>query len=229
MSNRGKPIRVDFFYNSDKSFVKYTDSELMRLLKNEMIYIPINADKKLSKIYVSQHAWERWNTRVNLDIPSKEELVNYLHESLTLGRIKFLNNDFGLLNNDIVFHYYPGVKECKISSFYGRISEFPALAEINSLYRFMDIKTDGIHLDVNKERIKELKIWPIPICNLRYQGSTSHYMFEVYEAENGLIGCLLNSRNNSRYCWKLDDPNVPLSKSTITAIKIFKGTYGVPI
>lgn len=223
MKKRGKPIQVDYFYKFDQPFYRYPVQELYMLLHNDHQYTaPVTLPYE--EVTVSHHAWERWCNRVSSSLQEHSQLQTYIQESLLLGRIRFLNDKFGLLNNDIVFYYLAGDHHLKINSFYGRINETPALANIDMLHRVIDVHQDKINLEVNQKQLDQAKILPLPICNIRYQGETAAYMFEVYETTEGRIGYVIQKDTNKRTYWKLDDPKVSLSKSIITALKIYNGT-----
>lgn len=116
--------------------------------------------KKIKRVYVDPHAWERWNERVGPSI-KKNELIELIRtiffdfpERIS---IESESSDLASIDNDIIFGFKIKNNSIKINTFYGRKSVNNLLNDIDSLRIFNKNQNDKIKLDVDKTVLNQMK------------------------------------------------------------------------
>lgn len=104
---------------------------------------------RIKKIAFSNHAVERWNQRVG-PRANKYSLNALLLDLLRLKRIRFIDHDMAIIDNEIVFYYtYNGTDTSTIviQTFIGRISLKPLITNkeyVQNRYVFLDVAASVI-------------------------------------------------------------------------------------
>lgn len=226
-ARKGKPILIKNKFITDESMISIGIDDLKPLLMSKVPSSFTNFQnqklKDITSISITSHAWERWNERVTKIIPTFEQLQLYLTSCIIhLGRVRFLNPIFASIDEDIIFHYETKDHQLFIISFYGRITNKPGLSDVNLLLEFLGKKEDRLSLFVPKDQLINSIILPIPSHHLIFAGTMSTYELNVYRCPDGVICHLINPTNHQYTIWNLNDPDVKLSKSTITALKYLR-------
>lgn len=116
--------------------------------------------KKIKRVYVDPHAWERWNERVGPFIKKKEliELIRTIFfEFPERISIESESSDLASIDNDIIFGFKIKNNSIKINTFYGRKSVNNLLNDIDSLRIFNKNQNDKIKLEIDKSILDEMK------------------------------------------------------------------------
>lgn len=104
---------------------------------------------RIKKIAFSNHAVERWNERVG-PRANKFSLNALLLDLLRLKRIRFINHDMAIIDDDIMFYYTYNGKDTStivIQTFIGRISLKPLITNreyVENRYVFLDVPASVI-------------------------------------------------------------------------------------
>lgn len=116
--------------------------------------------KKIKRVYVDPHAWERWNERVGPSI-KKNELIELIRtiffdfpERIS---IESESSDLASIDNDIIFGFKIKNNSIKINTFYGRKSVNNLLNDIDSLRIFNKNQNDKIKLDIDKDTLNKMR------------------------------------------------------------------------
>lgn len=107
----------------------------------------------IERIVLTDHAEGRWNERVG-PYARKAQLNRLLTDLHNLGRIRYYE-DFGVIDNEIVFHFSIEHKRNKVAiiqTFLGRISLKPLLEDVKN------IRNRYVYLHVEPEVLKEQKL-----------------------------------------------------------------------
>lgn len=149
----------------------------------------LHQEHSFSSVFISEHAHARWNERVGPKIEYETlcQMMNVL--ILELHRVEFINHQFALIDDEIVFIYEKDVKnnQLLILTFYGRISVLPFLMNIEALRKF-NLKNDElINLKVADRIVVEQKFPIIPCEILRFDERRNSFLLEKYKGENGFF------------------------------------------
>lgn len=214
-THRSETVNLDFVEN-------YVKSLNINQVRNRRII----ERSGIKRIHLTYHARQRWNTRVGPTTISDDELTDLISIlCLQLGRVALLSKDVGLIDNDIIFIYEQSEDQMNILTFYGRVSQRPALADVNQLKLFNYKELDEVNFELHQEELRFQILPPIPYKRLIYNGSFSHYCLDVYDNGRGdtLFHLAENSpKSDSDTFFRLGDDELTLSKSTITALKYLR-------
>lgn len=139
--------------------------------------------KKLKKVYVDPHAWERWNERVGPPI-QKNDLINLIRTIILQFperiRIESDTSDLASIDGDIIFGFKIKDNSIKINTFYGRKSLNNLLHDIDSLRIFNKNQNDKINLEMDEKVLRTMKKPLIPSKYIQfnvYKKELNKYMF----------------------------------------------------
>lgn len=107
----------------------------------------------IERIVLTDHAEDRWNERIG-PYARKAQLNRLLTDLHNLGRIRYYQ-DFGVIDNEIVFHFSIEHKRNKVAiiqTFLGRISLKPLLEDVEN------IRNRYVYLYVEPEILQKQKL-----------------------------------------------------------------------
>lgn len=203
-------------------------------IENVEVYIKAldtNCDRNLriiekigcKRLRITNHARKRWDTRVGPSNISDMDLTELLSNMcFRLGRIELLTKDCGLIDNDIVFIYEQEEDQLNIITFYGRMSQRPALSDIKQLKLFKYRELDEANFELEKDELDAQILPPIPFKRVIYKGNFIMYQLDAYDNGKNTVFHLIESspKNQSETFFRLDDKNIKITKSTITALRM---------
>lgn len=179
----------------------------------------------IKRLRLTNHARKRWDTRVGPSNISDAELTELLSNMcFRLGRIELLSKDCGLFDNDIVFFYEQEEDQMNIITFYGRTSQRPALSDVKQLKLFNYRELDEVKFELQKDELDARILPPIPYKRIVYKGTFVIYRLDAYDNMKNTLFHLVESspKNKSETFFRLDDDNIQISKSTVTALRMMK-------
>jgi len=147
-------------------------------------------------VKVTNHALERWNTRVGPYMQTKKELANYLtiilaakvkrYEMLQEPNKKF-ENYLIEIENEIVGAFIIDKGEIAFTTFFGRLSKVPALANWYFLQHFNLKKGrlnnrihDHVKLEFPIEQLMNENLPAAPVAEWFINGNRTNYIVEKY-------------------------------------------------
>jgi len=175
-------------------------------------------------IVVTDHAYKRWNERVSTKLEINQ-LTSTLQNLLYMGRIDLLENNLGVIDDEIVFIYDNSHKHSLvIKTFYGRISQVKSLANFNSLRAFNSNQSDHIDISLSTELLGSLIAMPLPYKRIVFQGTVKEYILEEYKNEERSLFILLSKDAAGTTIRKFysDHPAILLEHSVRRALMILK-------
>lgn len=140
--------------------------------------------KRTTGIEVNDHGWERWNERIgpNASLEEINKRIQTIYREPE--RVIFLSHEFGMIDNDIVFTYTQNKKTLVITTFYGRISLQPALADIDYLKYFNERYQEKLGLLEDENVLAQQLMPPVPKVDMSYRGRWTEYKIEEYALDN---------------------------------------------
>ena len=198
---------------------EYSDYENQKLVQLEGALIGI-------------HPYQRWNERVG-PITSFDELQFTIDTIVKVNpnRLYLINDEWALLDDDILFVYTIQDKILRIVSFYGRISCNPALNNIRKLKTFCFINGESINLSLTNAELKKQHMPIIPQEITKLSGRRTFYIVEKYYVQDTpqpYYVCYQldkTTRNKSRFIINTAKPTqIGVCKSILQLLYIF-GEY----
>lgn len=133
-------------------------------------------------IHITNHVLERWNTRVGPTIEFKGTLRHLFLKLKSIGGLSKINDEFGLIDNDILFTYKEEANIILITSIYGRKKLNPLLGRIKEISMYRKRFGEGIELIQDKDVLKKQVLPPLPraqkhlvIDNIKYDIQSYYY------------------------------------------------------
>ncbi|WP_182102453.1 hypothetical protein [Niallia taxi] len=181
--------------------------------------------KRMPSIEVNDHGWERWNERIGPHA-SLDEINNRIQALYREPeRIVFLSHEFGMIDNEIVFTYMQKKKTVVITTFYGRISLQPALADIDYLKYFNERYQEKLGLFEDNEVLSRQLMPPVPKVDMSYRGRWTEYKIEEYALDNNekvvVIINLGGKASEPGFILVDEDQGGKIGKSGKKALKLF--------
>ncbi|UHA61425.1 hypothetical protein KDJ21_007140 [Metabacillus litoralis] len=139
------------------------ESTHIELFKNIMQYRVENKKNWVIRdIHITNHVLERWNTRVGPTIEYKSTLRHIFLKLKGIGGLSKINDEFGLIDNDILFTYRAERDIILITSIYGRKKLNPLLGRIKEITMHRKRYGDGIDLTQDYDVLKQQVLPPLP-------------------------------------------------------------------
>lgn len=163
--------------------------------------------KTINEVKVSYHAYERWNDRVGPHVDGKEYIQRLFQKLIEEPeRIILISDDFGIVDNDILFTFEMKDGLFFITTFYGRISLHPALSDIHYIKKWQSHSNERLDLKMSDDLLKKQSL---PIVSNKYvyfSGKNHEYKIEEYRMENEVRTFLLvvKSVDHRLYVKELD-------------------------
>lgn len=220
-------MEVLFFTKNDKKIEKLETTYLKEQMEKRVKGLnatQVKFKKKQFEIRLRDHAHKRWNERIGPKISYKS--LYYIIKRLFQepDRIIFLDKDFGLIDNDILFTYYKKRNIIHVTTFYGRVQKRPYLANLVEIRKWNARNKDAISLKLSDE---ELLLENLPLIAEKcvyFEDKGKKYKVEEFYNEKG---------EKKKYLWYLDgNPKVAykeysdkqrLPKFVNIALKEFNG------
>lgn len=142
-------IKLEYFYIHSKGRL----IRMFEKVKGMITSLTEEVIGNIERIVLTDHAENRWNERVG-PYARKSQLNRMLTNLHNLGRIRYYE-DFGVVDNEIVFHFSIEHKRNKVAivqTFLGRISLKPLLEDVKN------IRNRYVYLFVEPEILQEQRI-----------------------------------------------------------------------
>lgn len=140
------------------------------------------------QIVLKDHAFQRWGQRVGRS--NNKTLLEYKIHILysLLDRVELLSPEFGLIDKEILFTYKRENNKIIISTFYGRLSQNPALYHFDAMRNYNLQQDEYIDLSLDQSTLSNLVNPPIPTQRMIFKGNRTRYMIDKYsDAERSVL------------------------------------------
>ncbi|MBH0164083.1 hypothetical protein IHV12_04105 [Fictibacillus sp. 7GRE50] len=136
--------------------------------------------KKVGGIYLTHHAFYRWNERIGPIMTL--QALNLMFASLweEPDRLILVDQEIGTLDQDIVFTYELDRGQLVITTFYGRMSLYPALQGMTNGQRLKLPQNDMLDLKISKQLLQNQLPPQLPYVTLIFSGKRFMYKIEQY-------------------------------------------------
>ncbi|MCY9666445.1 hypothetical protein M5X11_15990 [Paenibacillus alginolyticus] len=179
----------------------------------------------IKQIRLTNHARQRWDSRVGPTNVSNGDLMELISTMcFRLGRIELLSKDCGLIDNDIVFFYEKVEDQMNIITFYGRMSQRPALADVKQLKLFNYRELDDVNFELQSDELDVQILPPIPYKRMVYKGTFVLYCLDAYDNQKEVVFHLTETspKSTNDIVFRIEDEGIKHSKSTITALRMMR-------
>jgi hypothetical protein len=166
-------------------------------------------------VYITEHAFLRWNERVGPQYSEAKELEILLNSILSLPfRITWLNPTVGIIDSDIIFISEIINNIVIIKTFYGRKSLNPSLNQFETLRNYNSYEDEKVNLSLPPEILNKQLPPPIPIEIIRFSGRTIEYCLEHYITDENrpffYLKHIKDSRLQETNAVNITEPKQPL-------------------
>jgi hypothetical protein len=136
--------------------------------------------KRVTGIHLTHHAFFRWNERIG-PIMTLEGL-NLMFTSLweEPDRLILVDKEIGTLDQDIVFTYEMDQEQLVITTFYGRMTHYPALQSMTIGQRIKLPQNDMLDLKIPNKLLLEQLPPHLPCNTITFSGKKYMYKIEQY-------------------------------------------------
>jgi hypothetical protein len=139
------------------------------------------------KFQIVNHAFPRWNTRVGPVINDISRLAETISVAHAQRRVKlYYKQCIGVIDDDILFTFETKGKKDTIiiTTFYGRVSFVPYLADFEMFRKYNKKSNDTVRLE---QPIEELNKQSLVIQKeiMHFQGDYQKYVLEKFESREG--------------------------------------------
>lgn len=205
-------------YTAKHSFKKRWGKMNLKQMKNT-----VERKRNIREFDVEDHATKRWNERIG-PIVEHHELKDHLSRLfLEPDRFLFLNHEFGLIDNDILFTYFVHKKRITMTTFYGRISDRPYLLDLNTIRTWNKHSKDKINLSLSQSELNQQTLPPLAGQTVFFNDHNREYKLETYYDSFGKKhSFLLFLEGNEQICFKEYSEEDTLPKFAYKALKMMK-------
>jgi hypothetical protein len=168
----------DFIYGQD--VLKKLVNLRLKGYSQRHRYYHSHCKKKVEGIFLSHHAYYRWNERIGPIMTL--QALNLMFSSLweEPDRLILVDQEIGTLDQDIVFTYEIDRGQLVITTFYGRMTLYPALQSMTIGQRLRLPQNDMLDLKIPNQLLQEQLPPHLPYVTLTFSGKKYLYKIEQY-------------------------------------------------
>lgn len=160
------------------------------------------ARMNIVQVLVNSHALVRWNSRVGPKTDTSH-LVTIIKSALLTNseRIELLGRELAILDNEIAFAYSIEEGVFTVTTFFGRISIVPSLANAETLRKYNQRYNEQINLELTDELL-EMQVFPqAPASTLQFTDSLNIHELFYYKCESNKSYYVLLTRSKEESTW----------------------------